>query len=277
MLTISNGLHELENPALFTPGAELWNDSHIALQMLKAHLSPETDAASYKPETIKRICNFLPQAMGLKNGAKIVDLGCGPGLYASEFSQMGHTVTGIDRSNSSIAYARKQNAGQQAVFINDSYLKPFGENCFHAAVMISKDYGVLSPDHRKILLKNIHASLKPDGFFALDVHSLNDLKRLQENATRSWESADSGFWRPHPYIALSKKCFYPEASVACDLHAVLDDEFTVYRIWQTYFSPESIKKEIQASGFMVRAIWSNLMGDPLNDDSLVLGILCQKN
>ncbi len=276
MISISNGIKELDRPAIFTPGAELWNDPHISLEMLKAHLSKETDAASYKPDTIAAICRHLPRAMGLKEGAAIVDLGCGPGLYARELSGQGFSVTGIDRSESSIGYARTLNAGRQAAFVVDSYLKPFGTNCFDAAVMISKDYGVLPPESRRTLLRNIHTALRPGGYFALDVHSLNDYARLQKNAAASWEAAESGFWRPHPYIALCKTCFYPEMSVACDLYAVLDEECTVYRIWQTYYSKESIERELQSGGFAVRAVWSNLKGDPLTDDSQVLGVLCQK-
>jgi len=276
MIPISSCIEELDRSVLFTPGAELWNDHHISGEMLKAHLAPDTDAASYKPDTIAAICRYLPVVMGLKEGAEIIDLGCGPGLYARELCKQGFSVTGIDRSASSIDYARKLNAGRQAVFVNDSYLKPFGINSFDAAIMISKDYGVLSPNSRKALLFNIHSALKPGGYFALDVHSVNDFARLQKSAAPHWEAAQSGFWRPHPHLAISKTCFYPDQSVACDVHAVLDEDFTVYRIWQTYYSPESIEEELQMAGFVIRAVWSNLKGDPLVEDSMALGILCQK-
>ncbi len=276
MLSITNWVNDLGRPAPFASGAELWNDPHISGEMLKAHLSPDTDAASYKPDTIAAICCHLPCAMGLKKGAAIVDLGCGPGLYARELTGQGYSVTGIDRSERSIRYAGELNEGREAVFVNASYLQPFGVNCFDAAVMISKDYGVLALKQRRVFLSNVHDALKPGGYFALDVHSLHDFARRQKNAAPYWEAAESGFWQPHPYVALSKTFFYPELSVSCDLHAVLDEEFTVYRIWQTYYSPESISKELHEGGFDVHAVWGNLKGDPLNDDSGVLGILCQK-
>ncbi len=275
MLT-SNWIKELDRPIPFTPGAELWNDPHISGEMLKAHLSPDTDAASYKPETIAAICRHLPDAMGLRKAAAIVDLGCGPGLYARELTGLGFSVTGIDRSENSIRYARELNAGRQAAFVNASYLQPFGTNCYDAAIMVSKDFGVLPPELRRTLLGNVHESLKPGGYFALDVHSSKDFQRLQKSVAPYWEAAESGFWRPHPYMALSKTFFYPEMSVACDLHAVQDFDFTVYRIWQTYYTPESIKNELQLNGFAVRAVWGSLKGDSLTEESMVLGILCQK-
>lgn len=276
MFSITNLVSELDRPAPFTLGAELWNDPHISGEMLKAHLAPDTDAASYKPDTIAAICRHLPCAMELKKGAAVVDLGCGPGLYARELTGQGFFVTGVDRSENSIRYAKEMNEGRQAVFVNASYIQPFGVNCFDAAVMISMDFGVLPPELRRALLNNVYDALVPGGYFALDVQSLQDYTQLQKSAAPHWEATESGFWRPHPYVVLSKTYFYPELSVSCDLHAVLDDEFTVYRIWQTYYSPESISKDLCEGGFAVRAVWGNLKGDPLIDDSRVLGILCQK-
>jgi SAM-dependent methyltransferase len=276
MLPIMNWIKELDRPDPFTPSASIWTDPHIAKQMLAAHLSPDTDAASYKPETIAAICQHLPKAMGLKPGAAIVDLGCGPGLYAKELTGQVFSVTGIDQSENSIRYARELNAGRQADFVNASYLQPFGENCFDAAVMISKDYGVLSPERRKMLLSNINNALKPGGYFALDVHSLFDFVQRQKSAAPYWEAAESGFWRPHPHVALSKTYFYPDLSVSCDMHAVLDEEFTIYLVWQTYFCAETIRQEFEQNGFSVKALWGNLKGDPLEEESTVIGVLCRK-
>ena len=276
MLPITSWMNDLDRPEPFAPGAKFWDDAHISTQMLKCHLSPDTDAASYKPDTIKAICAHLPRAMGLDRGATIVDLGCGPGLYDRELTGQGFSLTGVDLSENSVRYARELNAGRQAVFVNASYLQPFGENCFDAAVMISKDYGVLPPEGRRTLLGNIHAALKPGGYFALDVLSLYDFALRQKDNAPYWEVAESGFWRPGPYITLAKTYFYPELSIMCDLYAVLDKEFTVYRIWQTFYSPESIRQELAQGGFAVKALWSSLKGDAFREDSQVIGVLCQR-
>lgn len=276
MLPIHDWIQSLGRPAPYQPGAELWNDPHISGEMLRAHLDTGTDAASYKPETIRAICRHIPQIMGLPSGAAIADLGCGPGLYARELAEQGFSVTGIDRSESSIRYAREHSAGLQTAFVNASYLQPFGEGCFEAALMISKDYGVLSPENRKVLLRNIHNALKPGGTFALDVHSRADFSQRQKTTAAHWEATESGFWRPGPYLLLSRTFFYPEIPALCDLYAVLDEKFTAYRIWQTYFTPESIRSELHASGFEAEAVWGGLAGDKLAEDSPVLGILCRR-
>jgi len=95
-----------EKPEPFTPGEPLfWNDPHISKQMLKAHLDPNTEAASRRPEIIDRSVNWMIETLGLKTGGSLLDLGCGPGLYASRFAQAGFHVTGVDYSHNSIEYA----------------------------------------------------------------------------------------------------------------------------------------------------------------------------
>jgi hypothetical protein len=69
-------------PQLDAPGEALfWNDPYIAQQMLKAHLDPDTDAASRKPETIERSVAWMVDQLQLGRGSRFLDLGCGPGLY----------------------------------------------------------------------------------------------------------------------------------------------------------------------------------------------------
>ena len=44
-----------EKPAPFTPGEPLfWDDPHISTHMLAAHLDPDFEAASRRPETASR-------------------------------------------------------------------------------------------------------------------------------------------------------------------------------------------------------------------------------
>ncbi len=276
MLPIQTWIDELARPQAYQPGAQLWTDDYIAQGMLAAHLSPDTDAASYRPQTIRAICDHLARAMGLKAGDAVVDLGCGPGLYCRELAARGLTLTGIDWSQNSLRHARELCSGQSAVFHQASYLQPFGREQFDAALLIYEDYGVLAPEQRRTLLRNVHAALRPGGLFALDVASLSQFAQRRREAMPTWESTDRGFWRPHPYVALHTTHFYPEIPAVCDVHGVLDDQMTVYRVWQTYYSPQTIEDELRENGFEVRAAWSDLMGRPWQEESMSIGILCRK-
>ena len=105
-------------PDVDEPGeAAFWNDPYIAQQMLKAHLDPNTDAASRKPETIDRSVEWIVYQMRLQSGSRFLDLGCGPGLYTIRLARRGFAVTGVDFSPNSLDFARLQ-ARQENLSIN---------------------------------------------------------------------------------------------------------------------------------------------------------------
>lgn len=276
MLSIQSVVSRLARPLPYEEGAPLWTDPHIAKGMLETHLSPDTDLASFRPETVKAICSFLPARMGLEPGARIADLGCGPGLYCRTLAERGYRMTGIDWSENSVRYARESCAGLPAAFRCASYLTPFGEGEFDAALLVYEDFGVLSPGNRRTLLHNIRRALKPGGAFALDVSSRAAFERRRAEAAPTWEAAEEGFWRPHPYVTLSRTFFYPEIPASCDFHAVLDGDAAFYRVWQTYYAPETLKAELRAGGFEVSALFSSLKGDPCAPDAPVLAALCRR-
>ncbi|HPJ01604.1 MAG TPA: methyltransferase domain-containing protein [Candidatus Limiplasma sp.] len=271
-------LHDLlaldRTPAPYEPGDEFWNDSYISTQLLPFHLNPDTDLASYKPQTMDAICAYLPKAMGLSPGAAIADLGCGPGLYCAKLSKDGYQMTGVDRSESSLAYARAHSG--TARFIRQSYLEPFGEAAFDGAIMISQDFGVLSPGDRKTLLQNIHTALKPGACFAFDVPSLRAYATRTADGRPDWYAAKPGFYRPHDHLVMEKPIPYPEIPAICNRISVLDHEVKTYRFWQTFYSPQTIGSELAACGFRLKQALSDLTGKPFADDSLTIGVIAEK-
>lgn len=275
MLTLDDFIKADQCPAPYEPGEELWNDPHISQKMLEAHLASDTDAASYRPEKIGAICDYLLRTLKLQKGDPVADLGCGPGLYCARLAQKGLRLTGIDRSENSIRYAREQDRVSE--YRVASYLEPFGVNRFAAALMVSQDYGVLSPENRKTLLGNIRSALKPDGVFAFDVCGMAAWEARRNAAVSRWYASGGGFWRPGKHFVLEKTFFYEEILALCDYFAVLDaDGMKAYRICQTFFSPETIRAELKENGFRVETIHSNLYGDAYRAGSPEMGIVCRK-
>ena len=88
----------LTKPDLYERTIEkFWNDPHISKGLLKAHLDPDTEAASRRPEFIDRSVEWIVSM--LPEGASLLDIGCGPGLYTKRLAERGLRVTGIDFSN----------------------------------------------------------------------------------------------------------------------------------------------------------------------------------
>ena len=96
----------LEKPPIYTKAkAAFWNDEHISKQMLKAHLDPEFEGASRKLKFIQESVVWIKEIVPPVKYPQLLDIGCGPGIYAEKFSKEGYQVTGIDYSKRSIELA----------------------------------------------------------------------------------------------------------------------------------------------------------------------------
>jgi SAM-dependent methyltransferase len=265
-----------QKPAPFAPGEALfWDDPHISSQMLEAHLDPHIDAASRRPETIDRSVKWLIETLGLKTGASVLDLGCGPGLYASRFARAGLQVTGVDTSRHSIEYAISD-ANQNNLNIRyryQNYLELDDEDQYQAAFLIYGDFCPLDPDQRSRLLKNIHRALQPEGNFVLDVSTREHRKRFGNK--NGWCALDSGFWKPGPHLVLEQGFDYPEQSVWLDQYTVIeaDGNVFIYRNWFQDYTPESITAELSQAGFSVESLWGDLTGTPCTPGSEWIGLV----
>jgi len=280
MNQIVSQLIELQQkPAPFTPGEPLfWDDPHISAQMLAAHLSPDIDAASRRPETIDRSVQWLIEMLGLSTGDSLLDLGCGPGLYASRFAQAGFHITGVDYSLRSIEYASKfaKENHLDITYRYQNYLELDDESKYDAALLIYGDFCPLNPEQRKRLLNNIHRALKPNGKFVLDV-STRECRKKHGNKN-GWYASQSGFWKPGPHLVFEEGFDYPEQSIWLDQYTIIeaDGKVSVYRNWFQDYTSESITAELAQAGFSVENLWGDLTGTPYTPASEWIGLITHK-
>jgi SAM-dependent methyltransferase len=268
-----------KKPDPFTPGEPLfWNDPHISKHMLKAHLNPAHDLASRRPETIDRSVDWLVKSLNIPQAAQVLDLGCGPGLYAERFARRGFHVTGVDYSRRSIDYA-KQAAQQQGLSIHyrcQDYLNLEEENQYDLALLIYGDFCPLSPDQRSRLLMNVSRALKPGGYFVLDVSTREH--RTKHGMKNGWYAEEDGFWKPGLHLVLEQGFDYPEQDIYLDQAVVIEEtgKITVYRMWFQDYNPQSISKELEGRGFTIESLWSDLCGAHLEPDTEWIGVISHK-
>ena len=264
-----------QKPPVFSPGEpHFWTDPHIAKQMLKAHLNPESDAASRRPETIQRTVDWLMQTLDLQPGSTLLDLGCGPGLYAARLAQAGLRVTGVDFSQNSIDYAVgfARSHGLEINYRCQDYLQLEDKDCYDAALLIYGDLCPLAPEQRTRLLTNIRRALRPGGFFVLDVST--PCLRLNAGLKNGWYAVQSGFWRPNPHLVLEQGFTYP-GDIHLDQYVIVEDSgaISVYRNWFQDYTVETIAAELEANHFTVLNLFDGLAGGPCEPNSEWLGVV----
>ncbi|MDW7694424.1 class I SAM-dependent methyltransferase [Flammeovirgaceae bacterium SG7u.111] len=252
-MNISDIIKGSAKPAIYEKGsAFMWTDPHISKQLLQVHLNPELDLASRKKATILQTANWILKVQQSSSPLNILDLGCGPGLYAELFAQKGHRVTGLDISQISIEYAKEAAKKQDLdiTYLNANYLElALEDNAFDLVVLIYTDLGVLPPQERDLLLGKIYRSLKKGGLFIFDV--LQD-KELETMVTpKSWEAVDTGFWKSTPYLALSESHLYEKEKVVLYQHHITDQNgaMSTYRFWTHFFSKKDVVEFLKAQGF----------------------------
>jgi len=254
-------------PEAFAYGEEhFWDDPHISKQMLEAHLSQQHDAASRRISTIDQTVDHLIKAGLLKPGMKLLDLGCGPGLYAKRFAEAGLEVVGLDISQNSIEYA-KAAASKANMSIDYKCMNFFDmdfNNQFDAVIQVYGELCTFSDVSLNKLLQSIRKALKKDGKFIFDVSTRN--LRKKEKNRNNWYYSFGGFWRPKDHLVLEMGFDYPEQDLWLDQYIVVDESgISVYRNWFHDYSLETITEVLNKNGFEVNEVWNDLTGSEYNE------------
>ncbi len=258
-----NQFEELtKKPKIYEPGThQMWTDPYIHQFLLAAHLDPSIDVASRKPSNIDNTIQWM-LSHTVKKELRILDLGCGPGLYAERLAKMGHHVTGIDFSEKSIEYATNSAKRNHLdiSYVQGDYCKIEFESNYDIIDLIFCDFGVLSSDNQKFLLKKCFNALNQNGVLVIDAYNFNIIKEIQ-NEGQTIETELSGFWRNHPYTCINNSFHYPEANAFLDQHVVIDSEILIYRFYNHYFAIEAMIAMMKNEGYQEVKAASTVIDD----------------
>ncbi|MBZ0300648.1 MAG: class I SAM-dependent methyltransferase [Anaerolineae bacterium] len=200
-----------------------WNDPDFSARMLKEHLSQAHDAASRRAPRIDQHVNWIHTQLLAGQPAYILDLGCGPGLYASRLAALGHTCTGLDFSPASIAYARQQAAAQS---LNCTYTQGdirqanFGQG-YDLVMFIFGEFNVFTSEEARLILRKAHAALQPGGLLLLEPHTYEAVRDLGQ-APATWYSSASGLFSDQPHLVLNESFWDEARGVTTERYYVVD-------------------------------------------------------
>lgn len=200
-----------------------WNEPEFSKRMLLEHLSQKHDAASRRFAIIEKQVEWIHHELLSGKAARILDLGCGPGLYASRLASLGHECVGIDFSPASIAYAAQQaQAANLSCFYRqeDIRLADFGTG-YGLAMLIFGEFNVFDPSDAKSILLKAHRALDDNGILLLEPHTFEAVREMGQRP-RTWYSASSGLFSDRPYICLNESFWDAEQRVATKRHFIID-------------------------------------------------------
>lgn len=256
---------------------ELWTDPHTAERMLAYHLDETADAASRNHAFLDRSAEWIASHFGLGAGAKVADLGCGPGLYAQRLARAGLDVTGVDFSANSLNHARRAAADERLdiEYIEADYLTFETAHCFDLIMMIMCDFCALSPAQRAILLRKFHSMLADGGAVLLDVYSPRMFESRDETATYAPNLMD-GFWSADEYFGFLNTFKYDVERVLLDKYTIVERHRTrrVFN-WLQCFAPPEIEREFADCGMEVLERWANVAGNVYDPNATEFAVVAK--
>ncbi|MCP4644555.1 MAG: class I SAM-dependent methyltransferase [bacterium] len=206
-----------------TSGKIPWDDPEFSRRMLDAHLSQDHDLASRRLELVERQVSWLSTTLLNGRPSRILDLGCGPGLYAHRLASLGHTCTGIDFGPASIDYAQAQ-ACEHGLTIDyrqeDLRTAEFGKD-YDLVMFIWAEFNAFRPGDARDLLRKCRNALAPGGTLLLETHALDSM-RTQGEQGPSWYSAQEGLWSSEPHICLQENFWNEDQLVSTTRFYILD-------------------------------------------------------
>jgi ubiquinone/menaquinone biosynthesis C-methylase UbiE len=117
---------------------------------------------------------------------RIVDIGCGTGLFTRRLARHGHTVTGLDPAAAMLDYARSQPGAETVSWLHGTAEQLPADTRFDVALMAGHAFQcLLGDDEVTATLQAIRRSLAPGGRLLFE--SRNPLAQ----AWRGWNAADS--------------------------------------------------------------------------------------
>ena len=244
-----------------------WDEPSFSERMLQEHLNPNHDLASRAlPKVIAQV-EYLHSEIIPKSG-RVLDLGCGPGLYCREFSRRGYECTGIDISPASIAYARTLDPSS-IYRLEDVTSANFADGNA-LAMMLFGEFQSFEPAIANRLLSRMKRSVVPGGVVVLEVFSEAKIESMGKQGS-SWRSMPDGLFSDSPHLHLQEHFWFPSDRLTVGRHYVVEENGNVleYRDTLKSYSDQEYTDMFDKLGFQRVVLLPSLSGEL--DTNFVIG------
>ncbi len=247
-----------------------WNDPAFSARMLREHLDETHGAASRQAAERAAQLDWLWARLGLGPGSRVLDLTCGPGLYAVALAERGAQVTGVDFGPAAIAHAR-QLAAEAGLTDHCTFIEADVRDytpepaAYDAALFLYGQLAVFSRHEAAALLAKTVAALRPGGRLVVE---LLDPARVDKRDSSWWYTDDGGLWGERPYLHLGERRWDAAERASIERYLILHletgalDEIILGD--QTY-EAEEMAGLLRQAGFTAVTSFAAWAGLPLYD------------
>ena len=246
-----------------------WNDPTFSERMLREHLSEAHGAATRQMPERRAILDWMWALLNLRADHHILDITCGPGLYAVPYAQQGCRVTGIDFGPAAIQYANDlaltEGVADRCHFIEADIREmkdlalPAGS--FDAAHLLYGQLAVFTRAEAQAILQQLARLLKPGAKLCLEL--LNP--EAVDKTNSSWWYTDEGrLWGERPFLHLGERYWDETTHTSTERFFTIDLEhgaMDVVHLCDVVYQPGEMTRALQTAGFanvQIHPNWGDL-------------------
>lgn len=251
-----------------------WDDPDFSRRMLQEHLAQTHDRASRRASIIDQHVAWIHGSLLGGRPGRILDLGCGPGLYTSRLASLGHDCFGIDFSPAAIDYARAQSEAQRLTcryLQGDVRTSDFGTDN-DLVLLIFGEFNMFTRVDALKILRKTRDALAADGILLLEAHTSESVEAMGHESM-SWRSAARGVFSDRPHLVLNEHFWHEEQRVASQRTFVIDaGASSVNRYVETAqaYTLDDYAATLREAGLSLQQSHPALPGSPESGEFVVL-------
>lgn len=205
------------------------------------------------PQATQREALFVADALGLKPGQQVLDVGCGYGRHAMELAARGYHVVALDLSLPLLIRGadEAQRRGLSINFVHGDMRELSFDAQFDGVYCVFSTFGYFDDDTNKRVAAHLCRALKPGGRLVLD--ALNRDYIVADLPTRVW-------WEGDGCVVLEEVDFNFFASRLVSSRSVVfeDGRQLEQEISLRVYSLHELGKMLHHAGFRVLEVSGNL-------------------
>lgn len=154
------------------------------LQMYNAPFANSTIGSLKFKLLAEKQVKFLDSILGLKKGAKVLDVPCGTGRHSRIFARLGYQVTGLDISHACVLISKMKSKHTNAKYhqCNMANLASY-KSKYNLVVNLYTSFGYFHTDkENEGVLKGMVRCLKPNGKLVINTISRDWVLKIYEPA-----------------------------------------------------------------------------------------------
>jgi SAM-dependent methyltransferase len=170
-------------------------------------LALEVWSAMTTPQQTHTEADFLEAKLGLKLGARVLDVPCGNGRHSTELASRGYRVSAIDTAEEYIREARAQSAAVE--FTCGDMRRLEGASEFDGAFCWGNSFGYMDDAANRQFLASVTRALKPGARFVLDTSIVAETV-LPAFQPRQWHRLGEMFFLSNATYDAKESCVRTE-------------------------------------------------------------------